>query len=73
MVVDEGNEVLHVTSSHEVIKVAGVRMNRMNQVQQVCTPCNIWKGFPCDFSLYANFTFSCLLSPQFEVSLTYLY
>jgi len=37
MLVDEDDEVFHVSSSHEILKVADVRMN---QVQQNCTPCN---------------------------------
>ena len=38
MVVDEGDEVFLATSSHAALEVAGVRMN---QVQQICTPCDI--------------------------------
>ena len=38
MIIDEGDEVFHATSSHEALEVAGVQMN---QIQQICTPCDI--------------------------------
>ena len=60
MVVDEGDEVLHATSSHEALKVTGVRMN---QIEQVCALCNIWKMLPCDLSMYADSILSRLITP----------
>ena len=60
MVIDEGDEIFHATSSHEGLEVEGARMN---QVQQICTPCNSWKGLPNDLGLYADFTISSLITP----------
>ena len=60
MVVYEGDEVFHATSSHEVFEVTGVRMN---QVQQICIPCKSWKELSCDLRLYTDFTFFRFMTP----------
>ena len=59
MIVAEDNEVFHATSSHEAHEVTIVQKN---QVQQVCTPCNIWKVLSCDLVLYADFTLFKLIT-----------
>ena len=70
MVVDEGDEVFHATSSHEGLEVTGIRIN---QVPQICTPCNSWKGLPSDLAYMQTSHFPGLFPHSFEVSLTSLY